>query len=216
MSAILTRPDSENRWIPLAQAAAAAGATVRDINRVIDEHLLPDDMILSKPSRSLSVWGCMLARFYFASSAALTKEERLATIGQIAEALKGAPGLVPNLLVRHGFISIDLGMFQAETMKELDLMISAEEQIHSDPEILGGEPVFKGTRIPVYAVVASLAAGEDATTLRRAYPALDDDKLAAAKAYVDSHPRRGRPPARVRPQDGTVVSTRRVTLTRPC
>jgi uncharacterized protein (DUF433 family) len=37
-------------------------------------------------------------------------------------------------------------------------------QIHSDPEIQGGRPVFKGTRIPVGAIKRyALAAGREAT-----------------------------------------------------
>lgn len=49
-----------------------------------------------------------------------------------------------------------------------------------DPEILGGIPVFAGTRVPVAHVVADLRKGTDHTRIREAYPSLTDQHWWAA------------------------------------
>lgn len=38
-------------------------------------------------------------------------------------------------------------------------LADVEEQITVDPEILSGEPVFRGTRVPVAALLDNLSAG---------------------------------------------------------
>lgn len=70
---------------------------------------------------------------------------------------------------------------------------AAEKAIHRDRAIMGGEPVFRGTRIPAYGVAAMLAAGADETELLEGYPKLDRRKLELARIWATAHPRRGRP-----------------------
>lgn len=60
--------------------------------------------------------------------------------------------------------------------------------IVKDPEILGGAPVFRGTRIPVLDVAASVRAGISMDRILAAYPALDIEKINAAISYSDLKP----------------------------
>src|ERR1700690_1622423 len=78
---------------------------------------------------------------------------------------------------------------RAARMRDLD---EAERLIVIDKETLGGEPVFKGTRIPVYSVVAMLDAGADVAELLSGYPKLDGRKLELGRLWTAAHPRRGR------------------------
>jgi uncharacterized protein (DUF433 family) len=58
--------------------------------------------------------------------------------------------------------------------------------IVSDPEILGGKPVFRGTRVPVSIVFDNLADGVGLDEILREYPTLDrTDVLAVLKAAAD-------------------------------
>lgn len=59
----------------------------------------------------------------------------------------------------------------------------------SDPEILSGEPVFAGTRVPIDIVLACVDAGMDMTRIRASYPIVDEEHIAAARAYQAAHPR---------------------------
>lgn len=59
----------------------------------------------------------------------------------------------------------------------------------SDPQILGGLPVFAGTRLPIDHVLASLAGGISLDTLQQAYPVLTPAHVEAARHWRQLHPR---------------------------
>ena len=58
------------------------------------------------------------------------------------------------------------------------------ELIHRDASILGGKPVFRGTRISVEQVLRHLAAKWSQNDLLENYPTLRADHIAAALAYA--------------------------------
>jgi hypothetical protein len=70
------RPDT---FTP-AEAAVIAGVSVRDVHRMIDEHILPDRLFDSKESRSFKSQACVFISFYFGAADRLTAEERQRTI----------------------------------------------------------------------------------------------------------------------------------------
>lgn len=62
----------------------------------------------------------------------------------------------------------------------------------SDPEIMRGTPVFKGTRIPVELVAEMTAEGGTIEDVLAGYPALSREQVQLAPLYVTAFPRRGR------------------------
>jgi uncharacterized protein (DUF433 family) len=58
------------------------------------------------------------------------------------------------------------------------------ERIVSDPAVMLGKPVIRGTRIPVELILRKLAEGASHADLRDAYPRLTEDDLLAAIAYA--------------------------------
>ena len=71
-----------------------------------------------------------------------------------------------------------------------------EEMVVSDPEIMRGTPVFKGTRIPVDLVADMLAQGATAEEILEGYSTLNKEKIGIAPLYMRAFPRRGRPSRR--------------------
>ena len=59
-----------------------------------------------------------------------------------------------------------------------------KEHIISDPAILFGKMVIKGTRIPVSVVIDNLAAGVSHAEIFGSYPALNEADLEAALRYA--------------------------------
>jgi uncharacterized protein (DUF433 family) len=59
-----------------------------------------------------------------------------------------------------------------------------EERIIRDREICGGEPVFKGTRVTLRTVLASLATGDSAEEILAAFPSLKPEDIRAAIAFA--------------------------------
>ncbi|MGA2903270.1 MAG: DUF433 domain-containing protein [Candidatus Korobacteraceae bacterium] len=59
-----------------------------------------------------------------------------------------------------------------------------EQRIVRDPGICGGEPVFRGTRVTLRTVLASLAAGDVAEAILSDFPSLTMEDVRAAIAFA--------------------------------
>jgi len=64
--------------------------------------------------------------------------------------------------------------------------------ITRDPEILGGEPVFAGTRVPVKSLFAHLEAGDSIGDFLEGFPSVKREQVLAlleeSKAQAIAHP----------------------------
>ena len=59
-------------------------------------------------------------------------------------------------------------------------MLSAASVIHRDPDILGGVPVFVGTRVPLKALTDYLAGGHPLAEFLDDFPSVTRDQAVAA------------------------------------
>jgi uncharacterized protein (DUF433 family) len=62
-------------------------------------------------------------------------------------------------------------------------------RIVRNPRIQGGEPVVRGTRVPVRAIVVAWREYQDMPTMLAAYPRLTADDVTEALAYYEAHRR---------------------------
>ncbi len=73
-------------------------------------------------------------------------------------------------------------------------MTDAKRIVHSDPEILGGIPVFVGTRVPVKNLFDYLEAADSLEVFLDAFPSVSRDQAIAALELAreviapDAHP----------------------------
>lgn len=74
-----------------------------------------------------------------------------------------------------------------------------ERFLEIDPQRQGGEPVIRGTRIPVRGLAKQIEAGESMDVLRQEYDYIDEDAFDFAVQWAKANPRRGRPAARRQP-----------------
>jgi len=58
------------------------------------------------------------------------------------------------------------------------------ERIVRDPKVCGGEPVFRGTRVTLRTILASLAAGDSVEEILADYPRLKAEDIQAAIAFA--------------------------------
>ena len=58
------------------------------------------------------------------------------------------------------------------------------DRIVRDPRICGGQPVFRGTRVTLRTVLASLAEGDSAEKILSAFPSLKPEDIRAAIAFA--------------------------------
>jgi len=60
----------------------------------------------------------------------------------------------------------------------------AHERIETNPQIMGGKPVIRGTRIPVETVLRKLGAGMTFDAILADHPRLTRDDILAAQAFA--------------------------------
>ena len=108
------------------------------------------------------------------------------------DAIKGAGGSTLAELI--GPIRFDVDDFarQAESnLRFLQEKLSrvpkeVADAVLVDPRVMHGNPVFRGTRIPLYQIVEELADGTPFEELAEGYPSLEPDKIRLALDFVAS------------------------------
>lgn len=210
--------------VPTATAAFIAGLSDRQMQRVVDEEIIGSPLVRREGVRGFAVMTTALAKFYFATNDTMTKDARLNVMHVIidrvskrqdADALFSLKGALDDVdwTVDLPALHVQLGTFVTDATDRARLVRRAEESIVEDPDVMGGTPVFKGTRVPVATVAASKRAGFDMAQLSEAYPFLTPELVLDAETYLQIHPKVGRP----RKDDGLPgkrkpVSSKRVAL----
>lgn len=62
--------------------------------------------------------------------------------------------------------------------------LGLNDGVVSDPEVMDGLPVIRGTRIPVYLILEMFEAGLGIPDILREYPHLNADQVRAAVRYA--------------------------------
>jgi len=110
---------------------------------------------------------------------------------QVFDALADAPRNTVSLA--GGLIKIDLREPRRELATSLRELRRARRLVVSDPEIMGGDPVFRGTRVPAHMIAELLAKGSTSAELAESYPRLTAEMIRLAPIYAAAYPLRGRP-----------------------
>jgi uncharacterized protein (DUF433 family) len=187
-----------------AEAAVVASVNVRDVHRMIDEHILPKEFYTLAKGRRLRAMACPFVGFYVHEAKRLTKEERGALIHRVSGRMSAdkarwsirrwrRESKPDEWTVRDDNITVSLWSFVTSAGDRHDKLAEARAIVIEDPEILSGTPVIRGTRIPVYDIAASVAAGLPASRIKASYPGLDERTLELASLYAEATPPRGRP-----------------------
>jgi uncharacterized protein (DUF433 family) len=90
-------------------------------------------------------------------------------------------------------VHIELKTFFANASSRISALQDAVAMADIDPKILSGTPVFKGTRIPIHDVAASVNASIDLERIQKSYPALTARQIELSTLYSKTYPLRGRP-----------------------
>ena len=203
--------DAQMQNLTTTEAAVAAGVSLPQVNRVIDEKILPDDWYSTSPTRTVRTDACLLISFYFETADWLTASARLQTIrnavahGHTWEQWK-------NYAVDDHFLTVRFADLWKSVDGRLRKLMAAEEMVVEDPEILSGTPVIRGTRVPVQIVAALFDAGTPMERILKSYPSVTESQVELASIYVKAVPQRGRPKRREYPAGTKVLSLKRGNL----
>lgn len=73
-------------------------------------------------------------------------------------------------------------------------MRNYQDRIVRDPQTCGGEPVIKGTRVPVRTVLASLAEGDRTDDILKDFPTLTEEDVRSVIAFAAASAEEDLPP----------------------
>lgn len=174
------------------EAAVAAGVSVPQINRIIDEKILPEDLYSTSPTRSFRTDAALLIAFYFETADSLTTNARLEAIRN-AKMRCSSWSEWKDCTVGDQYLTIRFSDLWKEVDGRLRRLSEARQMVVEDPEILSGTPVIRGTRVPVHDVAAQLDAGVPMERILKSYPSLSASQVELASIYAKAAPQRGRP-----------------------
>lgn len=181
------------QMLKATEAAAVSCVSLRDVHRVIDERILPETLVSRDNRRLVRASACTFIAFYFESAKRLTSEERMFAIRSLASRLHAEGWRQVDWTVRHEFLTIDLASFADRSAKRLARLEMARDLVVASDDTLGGTPVIRGTRIPVYDVASLVVSGRPMDEVLDDYPSLTRDQVDLAVLYAQANPIRGRP-----------------------
>lgn len=177
-----------------SQVSAVTGLPLPAVHKAIENKLIRpkrirDGRVVQRMlSRSQAVYLCMEARGL--------RSLALAARRQVARAVERDPGIDAVFISEGSVILIQCKSARKEVETGLRRLAEATRMVESDPEIMRGAPVYRGTRIPVHAVADMLSQGATVSEILEGYPALTREKVELAPMYVKAFPLRGRPVTR--------------------
>lgn len=177
-----------------AEAGAVSGLALKAVNNAIDKRIID---LAERPARPRAGAGpsrrlltgedLVRLRLWYGIGPMLVADRRRRLFAEMAA------NPAAQRLKADDLVVVDVGAARRQVAARVRELDAAEKAIHRDRGVMGADPVFKGTRIGVYAIAEMLAAGVDEAELLSGYPALDARKLAQARIWSAAHPRRGRP-----------------------
>jgi uncharacterized protein (DUF433 family) len=167
------------------EAAVLTGLSLKAVNNAIDKKT-----ISAVPGEE---GGRLLdARALMSLSIERRLSDRIATPElrrRVFDALSDTPR--NEISLEGGLIKIDLREPRRELAASMRDLRRARRLVVSDPEILGGDPVLRGTRVPVHLIAELVAQGSKLAELIEGYPRLTADMIRLAPVYAAAYPLRG-------------------------
>lgn len=186
MGSTVDRGGGGEMVVTVNEAAYVAGVSAKVVNQAIDrEHIRARELRDRRGARGVSASDMLFLCVHQVLAPELRRK--------LYQALQGKNlGDVPRRIEMNRVV-LDLEQPIREVGERLQLLRRIRERVETDPEVRGGEPVFRGTRTPVYAIARKIELGSSRDELREDYPHLEEDDFDLAVRYAELHPRRGRP-----------------------
>jgi uncharacterized protein (DUF433 family) len=195
----------ENALFTPTEAAVLTRLSVKAVNNAIDRKTVPTvaGNRAGFATRLLDLRALMSLALERRLVDRLVPEARREVFDAVAAAPRNRVSL------EDGLLTIDPREPRRELARSLRTLRRARDAVMSDPDIMGGDPVFRGTRVPVHTIAALLGGGQTETELLHDYPRLTAGMIRVAAIYAAAYPLRGRRRAQPWHDHPPIRSTRR-------
>jgi uncharacterized protein (DUF433 family) len=195
-----------NHFVPSAEAAFIAGITQQQMNRMADESLVADWLLAREDgSRRFARITAAWAKFFFDTDTLLIASARKSILSELTARVASSKSS-DDLICLHGLaqdmdwkfqdpksgLLLDFTGIVTVAISRAKAVDEADELITKVDGIMGGKPCFKGTRLPIDMVLASLEKGLSEDRIADEY-SISKEQINAARVYAQVHPQRGRP-----------------------
>lgn len=171
------------------EAASVTRVPLKQVHRIIDAGLLRDRVEMRHGSRVIVGSGLVGLRLAWLTADTLTPTARRRIVER-------AIAIDATSVIAADPLKVDLKPIAADVKIGLNRFRKAKAMVTRDQDILGGQPVFGGTRVLVHDVADMLANGDTDEAIHAAYPQLSLDQIGLATDFALAYPRRGRPPVK--------------------
>jgi uncharacterized protein (DUF433 family) len=173
------------------EAAVLTRLSLKAVNNAIDKNMVS---AIVRPSASDSVRlldarALLALALEYRLASRLFPELRRRLFDALAASSRKVLTLEDGLVV----VKIDLCEPRRELAASFRKLRRARSLVVSDSETMGGDPVFRGTRIPVHLIAKLVEESSTDADLLKAYPRLSTEMIRLAPLYAQAYPLRGRP-----------------------
>lgn len=177
------------------EVAELSGAPKSAVEKAIEEKIISTRMVRigRRSRRVLAIHAIAYTKFV----RSMPMRMDLKTKRAIARAIAGATELEGWSYELSPAAQLHMGPVVGKTVEHAKAYAAARDRlIVEDPEILGGAPTIRGTRIGVHSILGRLNGGDTLEDLLEDYPSLTREAVETAAIYARSHPFVGRPGGR--------------------
>ncbi len=169
------------------EAAVLSGASLGAVNKAIEQRVLRGRRVRGRTLLSAEDVGALALLSQTRISLPVALKRRIAAWARGGPQGGAELRLDGALTIRRG-PQIEQAAGRARRYLEL-----RERLVEADPRVCGGEPVIKGTRVPVRSLARQIELGEAPKVLRDDYPFLPEEAYELAPLWASANPRQGRP-----------------------
>lgn len=168
------------------EAAAVSEIGIKSVHNAIDKRII-GSLSPNPRSRAITDDDLLRLKLWFGVGSILSAERRKRLFAAIDENPEA------DTIRADDYLIVDVGRAREHLAARGEALREADKIIHSVKGVVGGEPVFKGTRVPVRTIAAMKLQGAATDEIIEGYPALTTRMVDLAEIWVAAHPARGRP-----------------------
>ncbi|PDT82163.1 DUF433 domain-containing protein [Sinorhizobium sp. BJ1] len=168
-----------------AEAAALSEVAVKSVHNAIDKRII--EAHFGREGRELTDEDLLRLKLWYGVGSILSAERRKRLFDTIDENPDA------DTVRADDYLIVDVARAREQLAARAEALREAEQKIESMKGTVGGEPVFKGTRVPVRMIAAMKQQGASSAEIVDGYPSVTARMVELAEIWTAAHPARGRP-----------------------